>query len=261
MTGGRAGNAMQADFATGKEKTGRGLRWVAETIVGLVYPPRCPICDRVTVPECVPCRRCADAVRLAEEPVCKRCGKPLDGERAEFCLDCGKRRHAYCQGKVVFVYQGNIRQSMYRFKYANRREYAAYYAREAAALYQDWVFKNQIEVIVPVPMYRWKKRRRGYNQAETFARALGGELGLPVDAGLVRRVRNTVPQKELNGGQRAANLKNAFQLAADIVKYKKILLVDDIYTTGTTIDTVSEVLLKGGAERIYYICVSIGAGF
>ena len=176
-------------------------------------------------------------------------------------MDCGKRRHAYCQGKAVFVYQGNIRQSMYRFKYANRREYAAYYAREAAALYQDWVFKNQIEVIVPVPMYRWKKRRRGYNQAETFARALGRELGLPVDAGLVRRVRNTVPQKELNGGQRAANLKNAFQLAADIVKYKKILLVDDIYTTGTTIDTVSEVLLKGGAERIYYICVSIGAGF
>ena len=106
---------MQADFATGKEKTGRGLRWVAETIVGLIYPPRCPICDRVTVPECVPCRRCADAVRLAEEPVCKRCGKPLDGERAEFCLDCGNRRHAYCQGKAVFVYQGNIRQSMYRF--------------------------------------------------------------------------------------------------------------------------------------------------
>ena len=98
MTGGRAGNAMQADFATGKEKTGRGLRWGTETIVGLIYPPRCPICDRVTVPECVPCRRCADAVRLAEEPVCKRCGKPLDGERAEFCLDCGKRRHAYCQG-------------------------------------------------------------------------------------------------------------------------------------------------------------------
>lgn len=144
MTGGRAGNAMQADFATGKEKTGRGLRWVAETIVGLIYPPRCPICDRVTAPECVPCRKCAETVQLAAEPVCKRCGKPLDGERAEFCLDCGKRRHAYCQGKAVFVYQGNIRQSMYRFKYANRREYAAYYAREAAALYQDWVFPDEL---------------------------------------------------------------------------------------------------------------------
>lgn len=97
--------------ATGKEKTGRGLRWVAETIVGLIYPPRCPICDRVTAPECVPCRKCAETVQLAPEPVCKRCGKPLDGERAEFCLDCGKRRHAYCQGKAVFVYQGNIRGS------------------------------------------------------------------------------------------------------------------------------------------------------
>ena len=106
-----------------------------------------------------------------------------------------------------------------------------------------------------------EKRRRGYNQAETFARALGRSLGLPVDAGLVRRVRNTVPQKELNGGQRAANLKNAFQLAADIVKYKKILLVDDIYTTGTTIDTVSEVLLKGGAERIYLYLRQHRCGF
>lgn len=252
---------MQADLATGKEKTGRELRRVAETIADLVYPPRCPICDRVTVPECVPCRRCAEAVRLAVEPVCKRCGKPLDDERTEFCLDCGKRRHAYCQGKAVFVYQGNIRQSMYRFKYANRREYAAYYAREAAALYQDWVFKNQIEVIVPVPMYRWKKRRRGYNQAETFARALGRELGIPVDAGLVRRVRNTVPQKELNGGQRAANLKNAFQLAADIVKYKKILLVDDIYTTGATLDECSQAIKAVHSADIYFAAVCVGRGF
>ena len=149
---------------------------------------------------------------------------------------------------------------MYRFKYANRREYAAYYAREAAALYQDWVFKNQIEVIVPVPMYRWKKRRRGYNQAETFARALGRELGLPVDAGLVRRVRNTVPQKELNGGQRAANLKNAFQLAADIVKYKKILLVDDIYTTGSTMEACARALLRAGVKNVYFIAICIGRG-
>ena len=147
---------------------------------------------------------------------------------------------------------------MYRFKYANRREYAAYYAREAAALYQDWVFKNQIEVIVAVAMYRWKKRRRGYNQAETFARALGRELGIPVDAGLVRRVRNTVPQKELNGGQRAANLKNAFQLAADIVKYKKILLVDDIYTTGSTVDEAARCLQAAGECKVYVAAVAIG---
>lgn len=175
---------MQADFATGKEKTGRGLRWGTETIVGLIYPPRCPICDRVTVPECVPCRRCADAVRLAEEPVCKRGGKRWMAS-GRILSGLRKAQAGVLPGESRVCVSGKYPgQSMYRFKYANRREYAAYYAREAAALYQDWVFKNQIEVIVPVPMYRWKKRRRGYNQAETFARALGRELGLPWTPGL-----------------------------------------------------------------------------
>lgn len=94
-----------------------------------------------------------------------------------------------------------------------------------------------------------------------FARALGRELDIPVDAGLVKRVRNTVPQKELNDRERRHNLKNAFQLTPDIVEYRQILLVDDIYTTGSTMDAVAEVLLSGGAKNIYYICISIGAGF
>ena len=222
--------------------------------------PRCPICDRVTVPECVPCRRCADAVRLAEEPVCKRCGKPLDGERTEFCLDCGKRRHAYCQGKAVFVYQGNIRQSMYRFKYANRREYAAYYARRRQRFIRTGFLKikssDRSGAHVPVE--------------KTAARIQSGRdirAGAWQEAGASRGRRACAPCVEHGAAEgvkwrtKSGKFKNAFQLAADIVKYKKILLVDDIYTTGTTIDTVSEVLRKGGAERIYYICVSIGAGF
>lgn len=150
---------------------------------------------------------------------------------------------------------------MYRFKYSNRREYAVFYAKEAARLYGDWIKKNHIEVIVPIPMYQGKKRRRGYNQAEVFARALGAELKLPVNDRIVRRVRDTRPQKELNDRERRYNLKNAFQFTPDIVKYNQILLVDDIYTTGSTIDTVADILLSGGAKTIYYICISIGAGF
>lgn len=195
------------------------------------------------------------------EPVCKKCGKSIADERREFCTDCGKKKHFYRQGKAVFVYEGKIKNSMYRFKYANKREYAAFYAEEAALLYGDWVREKQIEVIVPVPMYFWKKRRRGYNQAEVFAKQLGKKLKIPVDRGLVKRIRNTVPQKELNDVQRKSNLKNAFQLASDIVKYKQILLVDDIYTTGSTIDEISGVLLNAGVKNIYYICISIGSGY
>lgn len=230
-------------------------------IVDILYPPRCPLCDEVLFPGQSTCVGCAKEVKLMCEPVCKKCGKALTDERREFCTDCGKKKHFYCQGKAVFAYEGKIKSSMYRFKYANKREYAAFYAEEAAYLYENWVREKQIEAIVPVPMYFFKKRRRGYNQAEVFAKQLGKKLNIPVDNKLVKRIRNTVPQKELNDVQRKSNLKNAFQLATDIVKYKQILLVDDIYTTGSTIDEISGVLLNAGVKNIYYICISIGSGY
>lgn len=150
---------------------------------------------------------------------------------------------------------------MYRFKYKNKREYADYYAEEAAGLYEKWVRMHGIEAIVPIPMYDAKKRARGYNQAEVFAKKLGAQLGIPVDCRLIKRVKNTIPQKELNDRQRKDNLKGAFQLRTNIVKYKKLLLVDDIYTTGSTIDAAAETLQAAGVEHIYFICICIGEGY
>lgn len=226
-----------------------------------LFPPRCPVCDSVILPDEELCRGCEKELLPVLEPACASCGKPVGDERQEYCGDCAAKRHNFCQGKAVFVYRGAIRQSMYRFKYANRREYAQFYARYAVRLHGAWLGRKQVEVIVPIPMYRKKQKKRGYNQAEVFARALGRETGLPVEGRLLVRSRDTVPQKELNDRQRRQNLKNAFQLVPDIVKYRKILLVDDIYTTGSTMDEAAKTLLAAGAEQVYYICVSIGAGF
>lgn len=238
----------------------RGYALLAEAM-DFFYPLRCPICDGLPGPGKLICDGCrAQAVPL-REPVCKRCGKQLRDERAEYCADCIKKPHRYRQGKAVFLYKGGIRQSLYRFKYAGEQEYAVFYAREAAELYGRWVYDNKIEAVVPIPMYRGKQRRRGYNQAEVFAKALGRELQLPVETDMVRRTRDTTPQKNLNERERKDNLKNAFQFTDNIVKYKQILLIDDIYTTGTTIDAVAEALILGGVKDIYYICISIGVGF
>lgn len=233
----------------------------AKAALDFIYPPRCPGCDRPLAPGSSICEDCSGKIRRVREPVCKRCGKPMEQERREYCADCFRKEHKYRQGKAVFIYERKIKQSLYRFKYSNKREYAAFYAAEAAELYADWIKRKQIEVIVPVPMYRGKKRRRGYNQAEVFAKALGRELELPVDTKLVRRIRDTVPQRELNEKERRRNLKNAFQLVPNIVEYKEILLVDDIYTTGSTMDAVAEVLLFSGVKNIYYICIGIGVGY
>ena len=143
----------------------------------------------------------------------------------------------------------------------NKREYADFYAKEAVRIYGDWIRRKQIEAIVPVPMYRLKEKGRGYNQAAVFARTLGEKMNLPVEKRMVKRIRNTTPQKELNDVERKINLKKAFQLVPNIVKYRKILIVDDIYTTGSTIDAVAEVLLQAGVDEIYFLCISIGEGF
>lgn len=236
------------------------LYQIKEELLGIAYPPRCPGCDCLLLPGGLICPECDREIRRLSEPVCKRCGKALADERREYCHDCQGRRHSFRQGKAVFVYEKKMKLSMYRFKYSNKREYAAFYAREAVRCYGEWIDRKGIEVIVPIPMYAGKKRLRGYNQAEVFARALARETGLPMDAGMVIRNRDTIPQKELNDRERRQNLKNAFQFVPNIVKYKKVMLVDDIYTTGSTMDAVAEVLLAAGIGEVYYLCVSIGVG-
>ena len=149
---------------------------------------------------------------------------------------------------------------MYRFKYSNKREYADFYAKEAVRIYGDWIRRKQIEAIVPVPMYRLKEKGRGYNQAAVFARTLGEKMNLPVEKRMVKRIRNTTPQKELNDVERKINLKKAFQLVPNIVKYKKILLVDDIYTTGSTVEAVAHELMRCGVEQVFFLTLCTGEG-
>ena len=124
--------------------------------------------------------------------------------------------------------------------------------------WENWMREKRIEAIVPVPMYSKKERYRGYNQAALFGRALSEKMDIPCIPRLMIRVKDTRPQKELNGRERENNVKNAFQSSDNVVKYKRILIVDDIYTTGATIDSAAKVLKKAGAEKVYFLTVGIG---
>ena len=208
---------------------------------------------------------CEERLYPVGEAYCLHCGKPLQRAEREYCFDCGKkvsnREEFYCeQGHSVYVYRGDIRKTMYRFKYSNRREYARFFARKAAQQYAGWIDRCQIEAVVPVPMYARKRRRRGYNQAEVFGRELAQCLGLAFEPGAVQRITNTKPQKLLSGQERKKNLEKAFQVAEFIVKYNCILIVDDIYTTGSTVEAVAEVMRRGGVEKVYYLTLCTGEG-
>lgn len=195
------------------------------------------------------------------EPICKKCGKPLEKEEIEYCADCKGKSHAFTKGRAALEYDAAMRASIGRFKYQNRREYADFYTAKLLETCAEEVKRWEPDVILPIPLHRSRKRKRGFNQAELIAERLGRELGILVRKDWLLRVKKTKPQKELASLERKQNLKNAFQVKANAVNLKRVLLVDDIYTTGSTMDAASAILLENGAEKVYFLSICIGRGY
>ena len=116
------------------------------------------------------------------------------------------------------------------------------------------------DALIPVPLHRKRKAVRGYNQAELLARVLGKHLEVPVYAGFLLREKNTSPLKYENPQERQNNLKKAFIIARNDVKLEKVILVDDIYTTGSTIDEATRTLRTAGVREVYFVTLAVGAG-
>ncbi len=196
-----------------------------------------------------------------EEPLCKKCGKPLEKEEDEYCRDCSRRKHVFTRGRAVLEYDSLMRASIGRFKYRNRREYADFYVEALLQVCGDAIRVWKPEALIPVPLHKSRRRHRGFNQAELVARRLGRKLGIPVCENLLVRTKKTRPQKELTDQERRQNLKNAFQVKQNDVRLKKVLLIDDIYTTGSTMDACSGILLENGVENVYFLSICIGRGY
>ncbi len=227
----------------------------------LLYSKRCVACEKVLLKlekEMGFCKDCAKKIRLVGNNYCMKCGAPLNNAAKEFCISCMENNHIYIQSKAIFRYEGDMKDAMYRFKYSNRRCYGKIFAKHGIKNYGSWIKSQNIEAIIPVPMYEPKKKRRGYNQAEVFANALSEELGIPVFDKTVRRIEDTVAMKQLNSLKRKKNLLKSFTVAKKDVQFKKVLIVDDIYTTGTTMDEVAKALKTGGVEEVYGMCICIG---
>ena len=233
---------------------------IIDFCIDLLYPKRCITCDKVLLKiekEIGFCKSCAKKVKLVGDNYCLKCGATVDVQ-TQYCVNCSKNQHEFHQNRAVFRYDGDMKNAMYRFKYSNRRCYGKVFAWHTAKKYGSWIKSQGFDVIIPVPMYKPKERVRGYNQAEVFAKALGCETGIPVETKIVRRERDTVAMKQLNRAKRKKNLLNAFMLAENVVQFRKVLIVDDIYTTGTTLDEVTKVLKAGGVKEVYGLCICIG---
>lgn len=252
-----------------KDLPGRGyiLKNYFNVIPDCFFPVRCPACGRVVKGgERLICRECRGIFAGTGSNVCRRCGKPV-GEEQDLCGDCKIKEHVFKRNFAMWIYNEDMQKSIADFKYHDRPEYAGFYAEEMVKRFKGEILSLKIEAIVPVPLYLGKKKLRGYNQAEVLAEKLGKGLEIPVYKNLILRVKKTLPQKELDNIERSRNLKGAFvwnkkwmEKQKGEERIKSLLLVDDIYTTGSTMDECSRVLMENGVERVYGITVSIGSG-
>ncbi len=228
----------------------------------LLFPPRCPVCDRVMASgerKKGTCGECRVLLKPISEPRCLKCGARLESEEEEYCRSCRGRKHYYERGLALYDY-ASVRSSLYRFKYSGRREYADFFGREMARRLGPAVREWGAQAIVPVPMHPARERSRGYNQAAELAKVMGRALKLPVEDKLIRRVKKTRPMKLLGAKERQINLKNAFIMSQDVVQLDTIIVVDDIYTTGSTIDAMAKLLKASGIGKVYFVTLSIGSG-
>ena len=231
-------------------------------IKDLVFPPRCAICDSVISPspEHI-CKKCRREIRYVKQPACMKCGKEIESGEEEYCMDCSSKERSFEKGFPLFNYVPPISDSIVRYKYGKRQEYALFYAGEIVSHFVDDFRLIGIDAVVPVPIHKKKLMKRGYNQAGLIADEIGRLIGIRVIPDLILRSVDTKPQKELSDLQREKNLRSAFVINPDHKENLSgtILLVDDIYTTGSTIEACTRICLEYGAQKVYYTSVAIGA--
>lgn len=241
-------------------RVGQLLTRAADTALDLMYPPRCPVCGQPAPFGRRICPECRKKLPLIETKRCQKCGKPIE-DFEKLCPDCTKTDHLYDRGLGVFIYDETMRRAMSDLKYKGRKEYGRIFgellyehARSELALWEP-------DCLIPIPLHPLRERERGYNQAAVIAEALSERCGVPVRQDILRRTAMTGRMKELSAKMRVRNMMLAFAAQGSAEGVRSAVLIDDIYTTGTTIDAAAGVLRQAGISEIYFLAVCIGAGF
>ena len=229
------------------------------TLKDLLFPRRCPVCDRPVKPagELI-CANCRPKLRYVHPPFCLKCGRQLSDAGQEYCADCAHKRHVYDRGISLYQYQ-SVRNTIYRFKYGARREYAEFLGGEMACRLGRQILAWKPDARIPVPLHKKRLEKRGYNQATLLAGQIGDRLGIPVLSDWIIREKNTAPLKQLDAAERQNNLKKAFKIRRDDVKLSTIVIIDDIYTTGSTVDEIAAECRKKGVHTVCFAALSAGS--
>lgn len=204
------------------------------------------------------CYSCNKNLSRLKDPLCNICSKPIDQNSSiNICLECKKNKRYFETVKSLLHYDNQVQKIIHKYKYYDK----AYYCKLFGSMLYNYIKENnycEFDLITSIPLHKSKIKSRGYNQSELIAKYIAKKINI-LYSKCLKRINKTKVQNELSKHERRKNVKNAF-IAIDthIIKNKTVLIIDDIYTTGATINECSRVLIEEGAKNIYGLTIARG---
>jgi len=233
-------------------------------LFNLVYPPSCLVCKTLLRENSYLCDRCFSQIKfITASTYCQRCFYPLNSIEKEvvpLCGNCRNDKYLFKRNYSIAVFDGVFKEMIHLFKYQDKELLSVFFSR----LMVDFITKyleETVDLVSFVPLYRARERARGYNQAYLLANSIRKSFQIPLAKNILVRVKANRPQTNLSREQRRKNVKDVFK-AKNVwrVKNKRILLIDDVFTTGATLNECSKVLVGNGAKEVVALTLARARG-
>ena len=230
------------------------MKGIISSLIHLIYPNKCPICGEILEKDSILCKSCLSGLKKLSPPFCPICSVPFPDGESHICEACLRRRPYFESISSAYIYEGTASKAIHLFKFQRKKSVGRAIGMLLSEFASNWwkgISKKDIEyVVVPVPLGKRRLRERGFNQSLTIARYVSKGLNLAIDYLSLRRIKETEQQSVLGTEERKRNVRNAFEVFGDALKGKGIILVDDVATTGSTLNECAKALRRAGVEEI-----------
>ena len=224
------------------------------TVFQFFLPPQCPCCERFSEEGRQGfCSNCLSQIRWIEPPFCSICGIPFISREVEThpCGACVTHRKYFTIARALGAFEGSLQEAIHRWKYEGKTYLTPFFADwMAEGLNRHWE-PGSLNLLIPVPLHTRRLRERGFNQSLLLVRELSRRTGIPYRKSILQKKKSTIPQVNLSGVEREKELRGTFHvIGKEELSGLSVLLIDDVYTTGATVNECSKVLLRGGAKKV-----------
>lgn len=242
------------------------IEYIKEGLLNFIFPLDCKICEK-TIRESKGysiCEDCFKTIELIERPYCAKCGKPLiptdffKQNREILCLDCKRKKYSFEFSRSTGIYDKVLKKCIHLFKYYGEKKLAKPLGRLMVdSLVKNDEFKRKIDLIIPVPLHRNDLKKRGFNQSVLLGKVTGDYLSIPVRENVLVKKKLTPFQINLSKKERKINILGAFSVEKpEEIKGQNILILDDVFTTGATVEECTKELMKARAKNIFVLTLA-----